>query len=318
MNIVFAGTPEFAASHLDHLIQAGHAISGVWTQPDKPGKRGRKQIASPVKVLAEQHHLQVFQPVRFDEKAITQLADLRPDVMIVVAYGQILPAAALAIPGFGCLNVHASILPRWRGAAPIQRAIQAGDAESGISIMQMDAGLDTGDILAVESCVLSPAETTGTLSLRLSRIGLHALTRTLEALTLGTIRPVKQDAEKATYATKVLKQEAQIDWSLSAAQIARNVRMLNPSPTAYTWLKDLRVKIWLAHASDQARPKEARNGQILDLSPSGIFVATANGVLVITQLQIPLGKGSLLTPADVCNARRDLFAPGTILASTST
>jgi methionyl-tRNA formyltransferase len=317
MNIVFAGTPEFAATHLEHLIQAGHTLSGVWTQPDKPGKRGTQSVPSAVKLLAEQHHLQVFQPARFGDEAIKRLTDLNPDVMIVVAYGQILPAAALPIPRFGCLNVHASILPRWRGAAPIQRAIQAGDMESGVSIMQMDAGLDTGDILAVESCVLSPTETSGSLTNRLARIGTHALSRTLEALVQGTLRPVKQDPDKAVYAAKVQKKEARIDWDISADQIARNVRMLNPSPTAYTWLNDLRVRVWLAHASDQSVPEGACNGQILELSPSGIYVATHQGVLVITQLQIPLGKGSLLTPKDICNARRELFAPGAVFSVNS-
>lgn len=313
MRIVFAGTPEFAASHLDALMQAGFEVCGVWTQPDKPGKRGKQPVASAVKSLGAIYDISVYQPSTIDQEAINWLGSLKPDIMVVVAFGQILPAAALQIPTYGCINVHASILPRWRGAAPIQRAIQAGDNETGVTIMQMDAGLDTGDILMIERCSLDKQETSASLMQKLSLLGPKVLISTLRAISSGAITPITQSDTGATYARKLTKREAAIDWSLAALEIERNIRMLNPSPVAFTWLKSLRVKLWQAECCNMARGTDAVSGEILALEKDGLFIACGTGVLKITSIQIPMGKGSILSASDLHNSRRDLFVPREIL-----
>jgi methionyl-tRNA formyltransferase len=313
MRIVFAGTPEFAASHLDALLRAGFDVCSVWTQPDKPGRRGKHPVASAVKRLAGTHGISVYQPATIDQAAIRHLDSLEPDIMVVVAFGQILPEAALEVPAYGCINVHASILPRWRGAAPIQRAIQAGDTKTGVTIMQMAAGLDTGDILLVAPCDLEQQDNTASLTQKLAIIGSKTLIDALNMISSGAIRPIAQADTGATYARKLTKQEAAIDWSLTATEIDRNIRMLNPSPVAFTWLDTLRVKVWQAECCNVTRSSAAVAGEILALEKDGLFVACGNGVLRITALQIPIGKGRVLSPTDLCNSRQDLFVPGKIL-----
>jgi len=317
MRIVFAGTPEFAASHLEALIQAGHDVCSVWTQPDKPGKRGKRPVVSAVKELAFTHNIPVFQPSSIDQIAINHLGSLAPDIMVVVAFGQILPKKALQVPNIGCINVHASILPRWRGAAPIQRAIQAGDEETGVTIMQMDPGLDTGDILMIGRCALEKLDNTASLTLKLSALGSKTLLKALDMISSGAAKPIAQSDAGTTYARKVTKHEAAIDWSLAAIEIERNIRMLNPSPVAFTWLGSLRVKVWQAEWCNVKRSCEAVHGEILSLEKSGLYVACGTGVLQITALQIPIGKGKILSAVDLCNSRRDLFAPGEILQAAA-
>jgi methionyl-tRNA formyltransferase len=313
MRIVFAGTPEFAASHLEALLRSDFNICSVWTRPDKPGKRGKRPVASAVKTLASDHNISVYQPVTIDPEAIDHLKALAPDIMVVVAFGQILPETALLVPTWGCVNVHASILPRWRGAAPIARAIQAGDTETGVTIMQMDPGLDTGDILLTGRCVLEKQETTDSLTRKLAVLGSETLIKALELISSGAAEPVPQTDAGATYAHKLTKQEALIDWSLSAIEVERNIRMLNPSPVAFTWLDSLRVKVWQAECCDADRKPGAVDGEILSLAKKGLFVACGVGVLQVTALQLPIGKGKVLSAVDLYNSRRDLFVPGRIL-----
>jgi len=317
MRIVFAGTPEFAASHLNALVQAGFDICCVWTQPDKPGKRGKRPVASAVKRSAAVHNIEVYQPSQIDQTAISYLDSVAPDIMVVVAFGQILPKAALEIPTYGCINVHASILPRWRGAAPIQRAIQAGDKETGVTIMQLDAGLDTGDMLMTATCALEKQDTTASLMQELAILGPKTLIKALNLISSGAAKPTAQAETGATYAHKLTKQEAAIDWARSAAEIERNVRMLNPSPVAFTWFKSLRIKVWQAQCSDLERSLEAIDGEILALDKGGLLIACGTGVLQITALQIPIGKGKVLSAMDLYNSRRDLFVQGEILRATS-
>lgn len=317
MRIVFAGTPEFAASHLEALIQAGFDVCSVWSQPDKPGKRGNHPVASAVKRLANKHNISVYQPASLDQAAISYLGSLAPDIMVVVAFGQILPETALQLPTYGCLNVHASILPRWRGAAPIQRAIQAGDEETGVTIMQMDPGLDTGDILLIERCALERHDSTASLTQKLAILGPKALIKALNMIASGAAKPIAQADSGATYARKLTKQEAVIDWSLAAIEIERNIRMLNPSPVAFTWLNSLRVKVWQAECCNMKGNSEAAAGEILALEKDGLFVACGTGVLQITAIQIPIGKGKVLSAGDLCNSRQNLFRRGEILQAAT-
>ncbi|MEH6467663.1 MAG: methionyl-tRNA formyltransferase, partial [Porticoccus sp.] len=254
MHIVFAGTPEFAAHHLQALLDDDHhKIVAVYTQPDRPAGRGKKLTASPVKVLAQAHGLTVNQPVSLKEAEQQKiLRDLNADIMVVVAYGLLLPKAILDTPHLGCINVHASLLPRWRGAAPIQRAIEAGDKETGVTIMQMDIGLDTGDMLLKAHCPITETDTGGSLHDKLASIGPPALLKTLLELEEGSAVAEKQDDELSNYAPKISKDEALVDWSQSAKIIARKVRAFNPFPVTYTTLgneggeKTERVRLWQA------------------------------------------------------------------------
>ncbi|NBQ70014.1 MAG: methionyl-tRNA formyltransferase, partial [Nitrosomonadaceae bacterium] len=251
MKIIFAGTPVFAATALDALIQAGHEIVMVLTQPDRPAGRGMKAAASAVKLLAEQHHLALLQPLTLKTTDIQQqLQALHADVMVVAAYGLILPQAVLDIPRLGCLNIHASLLPRWRGAAPIQRAILAGDRETGITIMQMDAGLDTGAILLIHRVTITPDDTTQSLHDKLSVRGAQSIVEALTLLSQKKLIPVLQDAAQACYAAKITKAEAEIDWRHNAQQLDRAVRTFNPNPGAYAHFRDMALKIWQAEALD--------------------------------------------------------------------
>ena len=282
MRVIFAGTPDFAASALAALIEAGHEILVVLTQPDRPKGRGMKLTPSPVKTLALQHELPVWQPENLKDVAIQQqLRDLQADVMVVAAYGLLLPAVVLDIPQYGCLNIHASLLPRWRGAAPIQRAIEAGDAESGVCIMQMDVGLDTGDVLLSRSTPITEATTAAQLHDDLAVIGAQAIVEALAELPELTAIP--QPEAGVTYAQKLSKADAEIDWALGAKQIHAKIRALNPVPGAWSSLNEQVIKIWASKVLEQS--SDAAIGSIVAADKQGIAVQTGAGVILITELQ---------------------------------
>ncbi|MDB9706270.1 methionyl-tRNA formyltransferase [Porticoccaceae bacterium] len=312
MRVLFAGTPDFAAAHLQALLDAPTiSVIGVYSQPDRPAGRGKKLTASPVKKLALKHQLPVFQPQSLkDPEQQRILSELQADIMVVVAYGLILPQAILDAPRLGCINVHASILPRWRGAAPIQRAIEAGDAETGVTIMQMDAGLDTGAMLSVSRCDIDSNETSASLHSKLEVLGAPALLHTLESLNSGLAVAVEQDDQLSCYAAKITKQEALIDWSQSAQILDRQIRAFNPFPAAYTTLDELRIKIW------QAEPTAASGltpGQIISADSAGILVSCGEQSLLLTEIQLP-GK-SRMAVSEVLKSRGELFAPKRLLGS---
>jgi methionyl-tRNA formyltransferase len=289
MKLVFAGTPEFAVPSLRALLDAGHSILAVYTQPDRPAGRGRKLAMSPVKQFALECGLAVQQPTTLRTEAEAgHLRALAPDAMIVIAYGLILPPPLLAIPRLGCINVHASLLPRWRGAAPIQRAIEAGDTVTGITIMQMDAGLDTGPMLARAETPIDPADTGASLHDRLSELGGRLLVETLARLARGVIVPEDQDSAQASYAAKLKKDEALIDWQADAALLARRVRAFNPWPVAHTALDGQMLRLWQAQA--EAPGTRGAPGTILAADADGIRVQCGDGVLRITRLQLEGGK----------------------------
>lgn len=309
LNIVFAGTPEFAADHLKGLLDAGLNVIAAYTQPDRPAGRGKKLQPSAVKQLATEHNIPVFQPENFKQPLDQQtLANLKPDLMVVVAYGLLLPKAVLDIPQQGCINVHGSLLPLWRGAAPIQRAIWAGDEETGITIMQMDEGLDTGDMLLKRSIPITPEDTSASLYQKLAQLGPQALVETINQL--SSLTPEKQDNAKATYAKKLSKDEAHIDWHQSADQLERNIRAFNPWPFAYFEVAEQRIKVWQAQVINE--PPRGQVGEILAANKSGIHVQTSDGVLVLTSLQIP-GKKAMPVQA-ILNGKADWFKPGTCLS----
>jgi len=312
LRIIFAGTPDFAARHLQALIQSEHQIVGVYSQPDRPAGRGKKLKASEVKALALEHNLPVFQPQSLkNDEALAELTSLNADIMIVVAYGLILPKAILEAPRLGCLNVHGSILPRWRGAAPIQRAIWAGDEQTGVTIMQMDEGLDTGDMLHVSRCPISATETSESLYTKLAELGPDALIETINKLANGEITPEPQNDELANYAKKLSKEEANIDWSMSALQIERNIRSFNPWPVCFTQMGGQTVKIYQAQVVLQSGDP----GQILSSDKNGVVVACGEHALCITQLQ-PQGKKTMAIN-DFLNGRSDWVTPGTILGENN-
>ncbi|MBB1291184.1 methionyl-tRNA formyltransferase [Pseudoalteromonas sp. SR43-6] len=312
LRIIFAGTPDFAARHLQALIQSEHQIVGVYSQPDRPAGRGKKLKASEVKELALEHNLPVFQPQSLkNDEALDELTSLNADIMIVVAYGLILPKAILEAPRLGCLNVHGSILPRWRGAAPIQRAIWAGDEQTGVTIMQMDEGLDTGDMLHISRCPISTTETSASLYTKLAELGPDALIETINKLANGEITPEPQNDELANYAKKLSKEEADIDWSMSALQIERNIRSFNPWPMCFTQMGGQTVKIHQA----QVMLQSGDPGQILSSDKNGVVVACGEHALCITQLQ-PQGKKPMAIN-DFLNGRSDWVTPGTILGENN-
>lgn len=311
MRIIFAGTPDFAARHLDALLTSEHQIVGVFTQPDRPAGRGNKLTPSPVKVLALQHDLPVFQPKSLRPEENQHLvADLQADIMVVVAYGLILPKAVLAMPRLGCINVHGSLLPRWRGAAPIQRSVWAGDAETGVTIMQMDVGLDTGDMLHKIACPIEATDTSATLYAKLADLGPEGMLHTLQQLEQGTARPEVQDEALVTYAEKLGKEEARLDWTLDAEQLERCIRAFNPWPVSYFVIDDQPVKVWQANVVDSEKTG-LQTGKIIAADKKGIQIATARGVLNITQLQ-PAGKKPM-SAQDLLNSRSEWFTPGTVL-----
>lgn len=295
MNIIFAGTPEFAAKSLQAIIEAGHKVTAVYTQPDRPAGRGKKIIKSDVKLVAETHSIEVYQPEKLTlADAQEELAALKPDLMIVAAYGLLLPKAVLDIPTYGCINIHASLLPRWRGAAPIQRAIQSGDEKTGITIMQMDEGLDTGDMLIKFETEISTEDTGGSLHDRLAELGAEAILSYLEKLGANTLEsPEPQDSTLANYAHKLSKQEALIDWNLSAAEIEKTVRAFNPWPVSFFEAKnekeqDIRVRVFEALAVSDS--SSSRAGTILRKDKHGLVIKCADGALNIKKLQLPGSK----------------------------
>ncbi|MDO8414456.1 MAG: methionyl-tRNA formyltransferase [Gallionellaceae bacterium] len=287
MKIIFAGTPHFAASALEALL-AQHVVVAVLTQPDRPAGRGQHLSASPVKQLALAHGLPVLQPASLKSAELQQtLASYAADIMVVAAYGLILPQAVLGMFHHGCLNIHASLLPRWRGAAPIQRAILAGDAETGITIMRMDAGLDTGAMLLKKSCPITTQDTAQSLHDKLAQLGAEAIVEALHALQQGRLADVPQDETQATYAAKLGKAEAQINWADTATQLARAVRAYNPFPIACTTFNATPVKIWQASARDGLTGKP---GTVLAVEKNGITVACGQGALCLEILQRPNAK----------------------------
>jgi len=299
VRVIFAGTPEFARVALERLHAAGFTIPLVLTQPDRPAGRGMKLQASAVKQFALEHHIPVAQPrsLRLDGKypddasaARAAIEAAQADVMVVAAYGLILPQWVLDSPRLGCLNIHASVLPRWRGAAPIHRAIEAGDAQTGVTIMQMDAGLDTGDMLLVEKLPIGPDDTTGALHDRLAVLGGRLIVEALELAACGGMPPVKQPGEGVTYAHKIDKAEARVDWSQPAAVISRRIRAFDPFPGAFTELEGETFKLWrhelLPSFAAQAEPA----GTVLSADSTGIAVACGDGVLKLTELQRAGGK----------------------------
>mgnify|MGYP000585197175 CR=1 FL=1 len=291
--LAFAGTPEFAAIALRALLEAGHNIVAVYTQPDRPAGRGRKLQPGPVKQLALEHNLPICQPENFkSDAALQELAGWQADLMIVAAYGLLLPQAVLDIPRRGCLNIHASLLPRWRGAAPIQRAILAGDSETGVTIMQMDAGLDTGDMLLKRTCPIDPDETGGSLHDKLAALGGAAIVQALADL--EHLRPEPQDDSQATYARKLDKAEARLDWHQPAAQLAREVRAFNPWPVSHTLLDGQPLRIWQARARDETLGAEP--GTVVSTDSDGIAVACGDGVLLLQQIQ-PAGSKAMSAAA---------------------
>jgi methionyl-tRNA formyltransferase len=299
LKIIFAGTPEFARVALERLHATGFDIALVLTQPDRPSGRGLKLQASPVKQFALDHGLPVAQPrsLRLDGKYADDAATAREailavgaEAMVVAAYGLILPQWVLDAPARGCFNIHASLLPRWRGAAPIHRAIEAGDSEAGITIMQMDAGLDTGDMLFMHTTPITGRDTTGTLHDRLADLGGKLMVLALNEAAAGRLKPVPQPAEGVTYAHKIEKAESAVDWSLPAAQIQRRIRAFDPFPGASSALGGETVKLWQSHVDSMERPSDAGNGQILAANSDGVRVACGDGVLCVTQLQRAGGK----------------------------
>lgn len=302
LRIVFAGTPEFAAVALRALLDSPHRVCAVYTQPDRPAGRGRRLQASPVKQLALAHAIPVQQPASLKTADTQQaLRAYQADVMVVAAYGLLLPPEVLTLPRLGCLNIHASLLPRWRGAAPIQRAILAGDRETGVTIMQMNAGLDTGDIILSRTCPILPDDTAGTLHDRLAVLGAQALLEALEHLQRGGVTRTPQDERLACYAPKIEKAEAVLDWRQDAALLERKVRAFNPWPVAHTTLADGRVlRVWRA----RALPAQAHEspGTVIAANKDGVDVATGHGVLRLEKMQLPGGR--VLEAGDFINACR--------------
>ena len=308
MRIVFAGTPEFAAEHLKALLGTQHQVIAVYTQPDRPAGRGHKLMPSPVKQLAVEHGITVYQPATLRApEAQAELAALQPDLMVVVAYGLILPQVVLDTPRLGCINSHASLLPRWRGAAPIQRAVQAGDSESGVTVMQMEAGLDTGPMLLKVTTPIAATDTGGSLHDRLAVLGSQAVIQAVDALAAGTLTGEVQDDSLANYAHKLNKDEARLDWSRPSVELERLVRAFNPWPVCHSTLNGEPLKVLAATLGEGS----GQPGQILAASKDGLTVACGEGALRLTRLQLPGGKP--LSFADLYNSRREQFAPGLVL-----
>lgn len=307
MRLVFAGTPDFSATALKALLATRHQVVGVYSQPDRPAGRGRKLTPSPVKKLAEEAGIPVFQPESLKTaEAREELRALDADVMIVAAYGLILPQAVLDIPRHGCLNIHASLLPRWRGAAPIQRAIAAGDRETGITIMQMDAGLDTGEMLLKAITPINEDDTGGSLHDRLADLGGHAIIKALEHLEKGELRGEFQDESRACYAHKLSKEEGHIDWTLDAPTISRLIRAFNPWPGTYTDLDDLRIRIHQTAVLEDTSDRHP--GTVIRRSREGIDVACGLESLRITRLQLSGSRPQ--TANDLINGGKEILMPG--------
>nr|WP_296836259.1 methionyl-tRNA formyltransferase [uncultured Marvinbryantia sp.] len=297
MRVIFMGTPDFAVGTLQALISSRHEVAAVFTQPDKPKGRGKAVQQTPVKEVALTAGLLVYQPTRVrEESVVAQIKELAPDVIVVVAFGQLIPQAVLDIPKYGCVNVHASLLPKYRGAAPIQWAVIDGEDFSGVTTMQMDAGLDTGDMLLTEKVALAPDETGGSLFDKLSAVGAELLLKTLDALEAGSVTPTPQPKESPTaYAAMLKKTDGEIDWEKSAAQIERLVRGLNPWPSAYTFLNGKTLKVWKCSVESENCGKEAP-GTITGVDKKGIHVACGTDKLVLEEVQLE-GKKRMETDA---------------------
>lgn len=307
LNIIFAGTPEFAAEALKALLASEHNVIAVYSQPDRPAGRGRKLQPSAVKALAQAHNVDVYQPASLrNSEAQQELNGLNADLMVVVAYGLILPIEVLQAPRLGCINIHGSLLPRWRGAAPIQRAIEAGDEQTGVTIMQMDEGLDTGDMLVKRACPIQATDTAQDLHDRLAALGGEAMLETIELLATGTAQPEPQEDALANYASKMSKAEAQLDWTKSAIELDRQIRAFNPWPICQTRLDDKVVRVWAATAL--AQTSEAAPGTVIAASKGGLDVATGRAVLRLTRLQFPGAKA--VAVSDLINSRAELKTPG--------
>lgn len=307
MRLVFAGTPDFASTALRALLANGHQIVGVYSQPDRPSGRGRKLIPSPVKQVALEQALPVYQPESLrSTDAQAELKALDPDLMVVAAYGLILPRAVLDIPHYGCLNIHASLLPRWRGAAPIQRAIAAGDNKSGITIMQMADGLDTGDMLYKSATPIAPTDTGGSLHDRLAEMGGEAIVEAIKRLEAGTLTPEPQDDEQACYAHKLTKHDGHIDWSRPALEIDRQIRAFNPYPGSYTDLNQQRIRIH--QASLVPLTGGQKPGTVLARARTGIEIVCGEGALRVERLQLAGSRPQSVT--DLINGGKALLLPG--------
>lgn len=295
MRVIFMGTPDFAVGTLEEIKKAGHDVVLVVSQPDKRKGRGKALQATPVKECALEHGMEVYQPVRVREpESIAYIKQYQPDIIVVAAFGQIIPREILELPKYGCINVHASLLPKYRGAAPIQWAVLNGDEVSGVTIMQMNEGLDTGDILAQKEVVLAKDETGGSLFDRLAEVGAKLCVETMEALENGTVKPVRQEEEKATHVGKISKEMGSIDWSKSAKEIECLIRGLNPWPSAYTRLGDKTLKIWNAILVSEEQKAEA--GCIVNITKEAIEVQTGSGILALLEVQLE-GKKRMETGA---------------------
>ncbi|QCU89319.1 methionyl-tRNA formyltransferase [Thiomicrorhabdus sediminis] len=305
LRIVFAGTPDFSVAPLKALIESEHDVVAVYTQPDRPAGRGRKLTASPVKQVALEQNIAVYQPLSLkDPDAQSELKALDADIMIVVAYGLILPQRVLDMPKFGCLNIHASLLPRWRGAAPIQRAIESGDKETGITIMQMDAGLDTGDMLYKLHTNINADDSAQTLHDRLSTLGCEALLATLRQLETNSLSPEKQDESLVTYAEKLNKAEAEINWQQPAQMIVRKIQAFNPYPVAFTHFEDKPLRIWQARLLNDDEKSQYQNqaGKVIALSKQGMIIGTADEPLCVSLVQPAVKKA--MSAYDFAQARQ--------------
>jgi len=316
LRIIFAGTPEFAATALAELINNGNdknlEVVAVYTQPDRPAGRGRQLKASPVKNVALQHAIDVYQPENFkSEQDLEQLKELNADLMVVAAYGIILPLQVLTTPRLGCINIHASLLPRWRGAAPIQRAIAAGDSQTGITIMQMDEGLDTGDMLLTKSCAIEADDTGSSLHDKLAELGAIALLDALDLIQSNALQPVKQDNALASYAHKLNKEEARLNWQDKAANLALQVRAFNSWPVAQAHFENKTVRIWQAHVYSDAQLSintQANNGEIIAITKQAIIVQCEQSQLAITDIQLAGAKR--MSVSALLNGRPDFFKTG--------
>ncbi len=315
LRIIFAGTPEFAAVALQAILKGPHQIVGVYTQPDRPSGRGRKLTSSPVKQLALEYDIPVFQPASLKcSQQQNILVNLNADVMVVAAYGLILPEEILNAPHFGCINIHASLLPRWRGAAPIQHAILAGDDATGITIMQMDVDLDTGNMMYVDQCQIAENDTGSSLHDHLAIMGAEAITKVLGELPKYQHAAQAQDNNLTTYATKLNKSIAVIDWQQSAVQIAQQIKAFNSWPVAHTNLGELRIRVWQASVfQDHANEPKLIPGTIISSNTDGIDVVCKQGILRLEIIQLPGAKA--LPVAAVLNSRHALFQPNAIFGT---
>ena len=314
MKIIFAGTPVFAAAHLAKILDNGeHDVVGVYTQPDRPSGRGKRELPSAVKTLALKSNLLVHQPLSLtDAKEDKVFNNLKPDVMVVVAYGMILPRSILQTPQHGCINVHTSLLPRWRGAAPIQRAIQHGDTESGVSIIQMDEGLDTGPILGSKKLSLSKRETAQTLRDQMSLVGPTLLLDVLSQIETGEVCAINQDPSEACYAKKIIKRECKINWIKDAINLERSIRAFNPDSVMFSEFKRQRVKIWQASSIEASiLTKDTQQvGTILRANEDGLQIKCGNGELLITEMQLP-GKVKMKV-SEILKSKREYFSVGSM------